>query len=69
MPLINYLDLAMWMVLYGNAQEFMAQMITIKGDTCGMSWWVFSNIGGYHGAAWGILILFAFLMSVRVRQV
>ena len=47
----------------------MAQMRITRGVTCGMSWWVFSNIGGDCGAALGILILFAFLVSVGVRNV
>ena len=57
------------MVLYGHAQGFMAQMRIMRGATCGMSWWVFNNIGGYHDAALGILMLFAFLVSVEVRLV
>ena len=47
----------------------MAQMRILRGATCGMSWWVFSSIGGYCGAALGILILFAFLVNVGVRHV
>ena len=47
----------------------MAQMRMLRGVTCEMSWWVFSSIGGYRGAALGILILFAFLVSVGVRLV
>ena len=46
----------------------MAQMRILRGVTCGMSWWVFSSIRGYHGVALGILILFAFLVSVGVRH-
>ena len=57
------------MVLYGHVQGFTAQMRILRGVTCGMSWWVFSSIGGYRGAALGILILFAFLVSVGVRHV
>lgn len=57
------------MVLYGHAQGFMAQMRIMRGATCGMSWWVFSNIGRYRDAALGILMLFAFLVSVGVRLV
>ena len=56
-------------VLYGHVQGFMAQMRILRGVTCGMSWWVFSSIGGYCGAALGILILFAFLVNVGVRHV
>ena len=47
----------------------MAQMRITRGVTCGMSWWVFSSIGRYRGVALGILILFAFLVSVGVRHV
>ena len=46
----------MWMVLYGNAQRFMAQMIIMRGDTCGMSWLVFSNTRVYCGVVLGTLI-------------
>ena len=47
----------------------MAQMRITRGVTYGMSWWVFSSIGRYRGAALGILILFTFLVSVGVRHV
>ena len=56
-------------VLYGLVLGFMAQMRIMRGVTCGMSWWVFSSIGRYYGVALGILILFAFLVSVGVRHV
>ena len=45
-----------------------AQMRISRGVTCGMSWWVFSSIGGYRGAALEILILFVSLVSVGVRH-
>ena len=47
----------------------MTQMRILRGVTCEMSWWVFSSIEGYRGAALGTLILFAFLVSIGVRHV
>ena len=47
----------------------MAQMIILRRVTCEMIWWVISSIGGYRGAALGILILFAFIVSVGVRLI
>ena len=52
-----------WMVLCGLAQGYMAQMMIVRGVTHGMSWLVFSNIGGYCGFALGTSISYVFQVS------
>ena len=47
----------------------MAQMTIMRGDTCGTSWSVFSNIKGYHGVVLGTLILYSFQVNVWVEHV
>ena len=42
------------MILFGHVQGFMAQMLTMLGNICGMSWLVFSNIGMFLSVALGI---------------
>ena len=42
------------MVLFEHVQGFMAQMLIVLGNICGMNWLVFSNIGMLLGVALGI---------------
>ena len=39
------------------------QMMIVRGVTRGMSWLVFSNIGGHCGVALGTSILYVFQVS------
>ena len=56
------------MVLFGHVQGFMAQMTTMRGDTCGTSWLVFSNIERYHGVVLETLILYGFQVNIWVEH-